>query len=364
MFGLDKKFNSLRSRVMIWILIAVIPILGLTSIWVYLFLNYFYSHYAITPLGANAVPQSVSSTQPLIRETLIAWGILLGIVSVYVGIIYIIAQKRMKQLLLRFNPNTITSNHTQSSKNNLDFPADVLQIMNSIANLNNETEQKLNQYQQINADMTHELRSPLHTIGLTIESIRAGLIAPTPQMFAILYNEVQRINRLVEDMRTLSLIDIHKFPLYRKPTNFHEIVMHVVTTKNMLAQQHNLQIIVTEPPLTIIDIDADRIMQVIANILDNAIKHSADGANITLEYVIHTDSVVLTIRDTGTGIAPDDIPHLFTRFYRGTTPKGQGSGLGLAIAHAIITAHNGTITIDSILGQGTTVIIQLPRVYI
>lgn len=345
-----------------WILIAVIPILVLTSIWVYLFLNYFYSHYVITPLEADVVPQSINSTQPLVRETLIAWGILLGIVSAYIGIFYGIAQKRMQQLLLRFNPNTITSNDTQSSKNNLDFPVDILQIMNSIANLNNETEQKLNQYQQINADMTHELRSPLHTIGLTIESIREGLIAPTPQMFAILYNEVQHIHRLVEDMRTLSLLDINKFPLYRKPTNFHEIVMHVVTTKTMLAQQHNLQIIVTDPPLTIIDIDADRIMQVIANILDNAIRHSSDGANITLEYVIHTDSVVLTIRDTGTGIAADDIPHLFTRFYRGTTPKGQGSGLGLAIAHAIITAHNGTITIDSILGQGTTVTIQLPRV--
>ena len=92
MYTLAKKLNSLQSRVIIWILIAVIPILVLTSIWVYLFLNYFYSHYAITPLEADVVPQSINSTQPLVRETLIAWGILLGIVSDYIGIIYGIAQ--------------------------------------------------------------------------------------------------------------------------------------------------------------------------------------------------------------------------------------------------------------------------------
>ncbi len=363
MYTLAKKLNSLQSRVIVWILIAVVPILVLTSIWVYLFLNYFYSHYAITPLGADAVPQSISSTQPLVRETLIAWGILLGIVSVYIVIFYVFAQKRMQQLLLRFNPNTMMPNDIQSSKNNLDLPADVLQVINSIANLNTETEQKLNQYQQINANMTHELRSPLHTIGLTIESIREGLIAPTPQMFAILYNEVQRIHRLVEDMRTLSLLDINKFPLYRQPTPLHDIVHHVVITKSILAQQNDIQIAATALPPTTLSIDPDRIMQVLANILDNAIRHSAPGDTISLQYAVQSDTVTIHICDTGTGITASDIPFLFTRFYRGTTPKGHGSGLGLAIAHAIITAHSGNITIKSVVDHGTTVSIQLPREY-
>jgi two-component system, OmpR family, sensor histidine kinase BaeS len=362
LFGFIKKFNSLRSRMFIWVLIIVVPILGLASLWLYLFLCFFYNHYVIIPLTRPPPPTMTLISQPLMQETLIAWVVLLAFICIYAFVFSLFANKRLQQILQRLDPQEAANNTARTANNDIELPADVLHVINSITTLNNTTQLKLNQYQQINADMTHELRSPLHTIGFAIESIREGLIAPTPQMFAILYNEVQRIHRLVEDMRTLSLIDIHKFPLYCKPTNFHEIVMHVVTTKNILAQQHNLQIIVTEPPLTIIDIDADRIMQVIANILDNAIRHSPDGANITLEYLIHTDSVVLTIRDTGTGIAPDDIPHLFTRFYRGTTPKGQGSGLGLAIAHAIITAHGGTITIDSILGQGTTVTIQLPRV--
>jgi signal transduction histidine kinase len=363
MFAFAKKLDSLRNRVIAWVLIVIIPVFFITAIWIYLFLDYFYNYYAIIPFADASEHQSLLHTQsPLMQETLIACGILFVIICIYLTVVSIIASKRIHQIMHRLNPKEFTHNPIPEPKNIIEFPPEILLVMNSIATLNTETQQKINQYQQINADMTHELRSPLHSIGLAIESIREGLITPTPQMFAILYSEVQHIHRLVEDMRTLSLIDIHKFPLYRKPTNFHEIVMHVVTTKTMLAQQHNLQIIVTDPPLTIIDIDADRIMQVIANILDNAIRHSSDGANITLEYVIHTDSVVLTIRDTGTGIAADDIPHLFTRFYRGTTPKGQGSGLGLAIAHAIITAHNGTITIDSILGQGTTVTIQLPRV--
>ena len=359
MFKFVKKLNSLQSRVMAWILIVVIPILGLTSIWVYLFLNYFYSHYMITPLVADAVPQSISSTQPLVHETLIAWGILLGIISIYIGIINVIAQKRMQQLLLRFKHNTITPNDTQAS-NNLDFPAEVYQVINAIADLNKETEQKLNQYQQINADMTHELRSPLHTSGLTIESMREEIIAPTPQTFAILYNEVQRIHRLVEDMRTLSLLDINRFPLYRQPTNLHEILVHVATAKSIPAQHNNVCITVCESRNITVHIDFDRIIQAISNILDNAIRHSPAGSTIAVHYTIHKSTVHLSISDAGTGIDPAEIPHLFTRFYRGKNAKGQGSGLGLAIAHAIITAHGGTITIDSIINQGTTITILLP----
>jgi two-component system sensor histidine kinase BaeS len=364
MITLVKKFNSLQGRVIAWILIAVVPIFVLTSIWVYLFLSYFYHHYTITPLALDTSLKTVSSPQPFIQETLIAWSILFVIICIYIVLIGIILNKRMHKLLKRLDFIDTPLYDIQSQKESLDFPIDVLHVLNSIATTSNETQQKLNQYQQINADMTHELRSPLHTIGLAMESIQAGLIAPTPQMFAILYNEVQRIHRLVEDMRTLSLIDIHKFPLYRQPTQLHAIVQHVVLTKSALAQQNNIHITTTsELPITTVLIDADRIMQVLSNIIDNAIRHSKPLDTIAIHYVALPDMVTLTIRDSGTGIAACDIPHLFTRFYRGTSARGQGSGLGLAIAHAIITAHRGTIAIDSILGQGTTVTIQLPREY-
>lgn len=274
-----------------------------------------------------------------------------------------IASKRIHQIMHRLNPKEFTHNPIPESKNIIEFPPEILLVMNSIATLNTETQQKINQYQQINADMTHELRSPLHTIGLAIESIRAGLITPTPQMFAILYSEVQHIHRLVEDMRTLSLIDIHKLPLYRQPTPLHDIVQHVVITKSLLAQQNDIQLTATALPPTTLSIDPDRIMQVLANILDNAIRHSAPGDTISIQYAVQSDTVTIRICDTGTGISASDIPFLFTRFYRGTTPKGQGSGLGLAIAHAIITAHGGNITIESVVDEGTTVSIQLPREY-
>lgn len=363
MVTLVKKFNSLKGRVIAWILIAVVPIFVLTSIWVYLFLSYFYRRYTITPLTLDASLKTVSSPQPFIQETLIAWGILFVIICIYIVLIGIILNKRMHKLLKRLDFIDTPLYDIQSQKESLDFPVDVLHVLNSIATTSNETQQKLNQYQQINADMTHELRSPLHTIGLAMESIQAGLIAPTPQMFTILYDEVQRINRLVEDMRTLSLIDIHKFPLYRQPTQLHDIVQHVVLTKSALAHKSKIHITTTNLHPTTVSIDPDRIMQVLANILDNAIRHSTPGGTISVQYTIHADTVSIHVSDTGTGIAASDIPFLFTRFYRGTTPQGQGSGLGLAIAHAIITAHSGTISIDSVLGQGTTVIIQLPRGY-
>ncbi len=363
MVSLVKKFNSLQGRVIVWLLIIILPIFVLTFIWIYLFLRYFYGHYAITPLAATIATTTVSVSQQYMQETLIALGILLGIICMYSVLIGIVLNKRLHMLLKRLDLIDTSLYDIQSQKESFDFPMDVLHVLNSIATTSNETQQKLNQYQQINADMTHELRSPLHTVGLAIESIREGLITPTPQMFAILYNEVQRIHRLVEDMRTLSLIDILKFPLYRQPTQLHDIVQHVVLTKSALAQQSKIHITTTNLHPTTVSIDPDRIMQVLANILDNAIRHSAPGDTISIQYAIQSDTVTICICDTGTGITASDIPFLFTRFYRGTTPIGQGSGLGLAIAHAIITAHGGTISIESVVDHGTTVSIQLPREY-
>jgi signal transduction histidine kinase len=364
MFAFAKKLDSLRNRVIAWVLIVIIPVFFITAIWIYLFLNYFYNYYAIIPFADAIAPQSLLQPQsPLMQETLIACVILFGIICIYLTIVSMIASKRIHQIMHRLNPKEFTHNSIPEPKNIIEFPPEILLVMNSIATLNTETQQKINQYQQINADMTHELRSPLHTIGLAIESIREGLITPTPQMFAILYNEVQRIHRLVEDMRTLSLIDIHKLPLYRQPTPLHDIVHHVVITKSLLAQQNDIQLTATALPPTTLSIDPDRIMQVLANILDNAIRHSAPGDTISIQYAVQSDTVTIRICDTGTGITASDIPFLFTRFYRGTTPKGHGSGLGLAIAHAIITAHGGNITIESVVDQGTTVSIQLPREY-
>jgi signal transduction histidine kinase len=103
-----------------------------------------------------------------------------------------------------------------------------------------------------------------------------------------------------------------------------------------------------------------RLILALYNIVENAIRHTALNGTITITATTDTRNVHIAISDNGTGIAPDDIAHLFARFNRGSNPIGSGSGLGLAIAHAIVTAHHGTIAIHSTLAVGTTVTITLP----
>jgi signal transduction histidine kinase len=101
-------------------------------------------------------------------------------------------------------------------------------------------------------------------------------------------------------------------------------------------------------------------IQALMNIIDNAIRHSQPQSQIQIGYGKRGNQLWMRVTDTGNGIAADELPHLFTRFYRGSTPRGQGSGLGLAIVQAIVTAHRGTVTIDSTVGVGTAVTITLP----
>jgi two-component system sensor histidine kinase BaeS len=238
---------------------------------------------------------------------------------------------------------------------------DMVQFIGDIEGLSSEAHKRITQYQQIHANMTHELRNPLHTVGLAIDSMRAQVIAPTPQMLGLLYGEIQRVHRLVDDMQTLSLLDLDKFQIIPQSIPLADIVGYVVANKSVTANVKHITLVVdpSEEGL-IVDVDPDRVIQALMNIIDNAIRHSQPQSQIQIGYGKRGNQLWMRVTDTGNGIAADELAHLFTRFYRGSTPRGQGSGLGLAIVQAIVTAHRGTVTIDSTVGVGTTVTMAFP----
>jgi signal transduction histidine kinase len=217
---------------------------------------------------------------------------------------------------------------------------------------------------QMTADIAHDLRTPLTVITGYIEALRDGDLKPTPARFEAMYTEAQHLKCLIEDLRTLSLADAGELPLNRQPVSVSELLARVAAVYQHQAEQQNITLKVhLEPDLPAFHADPERLMQVLGNLVSNALRYTPPGGQIVLLARSQPGAVQVQVQDTGRGIVPAELPHIFNRFYRADTsrqqPNGE-SGLGLAIARAIVEAHDGAITVESEVDRGTTFTITLP----
>lgn len=216
---------------------------------------------------------------------------------------------------------------------------------------------------QMTADIAHDLRTPLTVITGYLESLRDGVLAATPERFATMHHEALQLQRLVEDLRTLSLADAGELPLNREPVTLAHLLDNVAAAfaPQVAAQNIALQMDI-QPDLPPVALDPDRITQVLGNLISNALRYTPVGGHIRLGARAELDQVVLRVDDSGSGIAPEHLPHIFERFYQIDEARQQQSGesgLGLAIAKSIVEAHGGTI--EAMSGPaGTTFTIALP----
>jgi signal transduction histidine kinase len=215
---------------------------------------------------------------------------------------------------------------------------------------------------QMTADIAHDLRNPLTVIGGYLESLRDGILKPTPQRFDTLYTEVRHLQRLVEDLRLLSLADAGELVLQRQPVNPMDLLEHATAAYQHQAQQQGLQLEVqAEGLLSEISLDPERMEQVLGNLISNALRYTQAGGTIRLAASQAAGQVMLSVQDDGSGIAPEILPHIFERSYRGDVSRqGSESGLGLAIARSIVELHGGRIGVESTPGAGSRFWILLP----
>jgi len=217
---------------------------------------------------------------------------------------------------------------------------------------------------QMTADIAHDLRTPLTVMAGYLEALRDGVLQPSPERFETMHQEAQHLKRLVEDLRTLSLADAGELTLNCEPVPPGFVLEQAAEAYRHEAEQQGIELTVdVAPNLPSVFVDPDRLAQVLGNLVNNAICHTPDGERVSLAATQEADQVLLTVCDTGTGIPSDELPHVFDRFYRGGEARkesGAGSGLGLAIARSIVGLHGGTISVESVVNQGTVFAIALP----
>lgn len=229
--------------------------------------------------------------------------------------------------------------------------------------MSSDIDRLLRSRRRMTADIAHDLRNPLTVIGGYIESIREGVLKPTPERLDAIQNEVKHLERLVEDLRTLSQAEAGELSLNREAVQPRRLLDTIVRSYQPLADKKGITLSAeAEPGLPEIHVDPDRLAQVLGNLISNSLRYTPTQGEIILRARRHEDFVVLSVTDNGKGIAPDALPHVFDRFYRADSARTRAdeSGLGLAIGKSIVEAHGGSIYAESSPGAGTTIRIVLP----
>ncbi|MDO5068232.1 MAG: ATP-binding protein [Propionibacteriaceae bacterium] len=216
---------------------------------------------------------------------------------------------------------------------------------------------------QLVADIAHELGNPLVTIGGGLEAIQDGIYQPSPEVLASLAEEAAHLQRLVTELRELALADTGNLPITRAEVDLTELATATVNTQALVATAAGIELgVVADGPHPVIA-DETRLRQVLANLLGNAIHHTPAGGRVEVRIARLPGRVRLEVADTGEGIAPEHLPHVFERFWRADPSRHRDkgrTGLGLAISDTLVRAQGGTISVASTLGQGTTFTIDLP----
>jgi signal transduction histidine kinase len=218
------------------------------------------------------------------------------------------------------------------------------------------------------ANVSHELRTPLTSIKGMVETLRDGAVddlTVRDRFLEVVEHETNRLIRLVNDLLVLSRADSEALNLRRTSVAMGDLIQATVTKLTPQAEARDLVLHTTlDPTLPSVWADADRIAQVLVNVLDNAIKYAQPGGAITVHAKPDQDgSVIVQVRDEGIGIPADVLPHIGERFYRADKARSRaqgGSGLGVAIAQALVQAHGGQLWLESEEGVGTTVYFTLP----
>ena len=238
------------------------------------------------------------------------------------------------------------------------------ELAQSFNKMSADLARSFNLRKQMTADIAHELRTPLSLILGHAEGVHDGVLKPTRENFEIIREEAERLENLVNDLRTLSLADAGELSVDLQPVNVNDLMSDVHAHYLTLFNQKRITLDLKLAPVILkANLDPGRFTQVLNNILDNALRHTPESGRVELQTQLTENRIQLSVKDSGDGVTSDEAQHLFDRFYRvdeSRTRDDGGSGLGLAIAKSIVEMHKGRIWAEGEKGKGLKVVIELP----
>jgi heavy metal sensor kinase len=253
-----------------------------------------------------------------------------------------------------------------SQRLNLRLPDDeVGRLAHTFDEMIARLDEAFRRQRQFTADASHELRTPLTAMKGQVEVAlsRRREAAAYREVLQAVNEEVDRLIRLVGSLLTLAKADAGQIPIACEAVNLSELITAAVEQVRPVARQRHLDVRVEPGPDVTLQADEDLLLQLLLNLLDNAAKYTPSGGQVTVGWSADGGHVDLWVRDTGTGIASEHLPHIFDRFYRADKARSRaegGAGLGLSICRWIAEAHGGSISVESAPGKGATFTANLP----
>ncbi len=214
------------------------------------------------------------------------------------------------------------------------------------------------------ANVSHELKTPISALRAHLENLLDGVERPEPATLQVMLAQSERLGRLVDQLLELSRLESGDLPLHREEVQLRPLVSRVLSEIEVTRARDDVELAQEVPEdLPAIFADAERVHQVLFNLLDNAVRFTPSGGQVRVTASRHNGSVDVAVTDTGPGIDAEHLPRLFDRFYRVDTARSReegGTGIGLAIARSVVEAHGGRIWAESEPGKGSTFTFELP----
>jgi two-component system OmpR family sensor kinase/two-component system sensor histidine kinase BaeS len=315
----------------------------------------------VTTLDTPTAP--VNSFVRSVGTSVVVGGILAGAVALVMGSLLFFQVTRPMRQLSRAAHGIAAGDLAQRVP--LASDDEVGEVARSF-NVMAESLQRMEQQRQnMVADIAHELRTPLSVIQSNVEAMLDGVLPASSEELESIHQETLLLNRLIGDLRTLSLAEAGQLALDKQPIDLGDVVARVGEKYHLRAEEHGAALSVEiEPRLPQVWADAARVEQVLVNLVENALCYGlSSGGRVTLGARVVPGGVEAWVNDTGPGIAPEDLPHVFERFWRSEKSRNRqtgGSGIGLALVKQLVEAHGGHVSVESTPGHGATFRIVLP----
>ncbi|HEY9621627.1 MAG TPA: HAMP domain-containing sensor histidine kinase [Crinalium sp.] len=291
------------------------------------------------------------------------WSMVVGATAAG-GLSYLVS-RRIVQPLLQMEEITkkFAAGHFDERVPEHEIP-ELDQLASSFNRMANTLEGVEQRRRELVTDLGHELRTPLTVLNGYLEGLADGAIEPSTQVYDLLMQETRRMRRLVNDLQELSKMEAGYLPIDTHPLDLHPLLHSIVQKfSNQLSTENVLEIQLHYPQDTpLVQADPQRVEQILVNLLSNALRYTSEGS-ITIDVQPIAEYVWIAVIDTGMGIAEDDLPHVFERFWRADRSRDRasgGTGIGLAICRRLVELQGGIIEVESRLNEGSSFKFSLP----